>query len=156
MRASALRRSVMSSSSTTAPPPVIGWNVHDSDRPRVMSGPGVIISRAWVFSISDRIILPLAAETEPATTQAAMMSEALAPRCTRSSDRFIISLKGGFMTASRPSARNMQRPSELPAQPRLTEARRQRLDDDGVEAEVDALEAEEEQRQQHRKADIIG
>ena len=52
-----------------------------------------MMSLAWVFSISERIILPLAAEIDPPTTQAAMMSGALAPRCTRSSDRFIISLK---------------------------------------------------------------
>ena len=83
----------MSSTSTTAPPPLIGWNVQDSERPRVASGSVVIMSPACVFSISDRIILPLAAEIDPAVTQAAMMSGALAPRCTRSSDRFIISLK---------------------------------------------------------------
>ena len=83
----------MSSSSTTAPPPAIGWKVQDSDRPRVTSGSVVMMSRAWVFSISDRIILPLAAEIEFEAMQAATMSGALAPRWTRSSDRFIISLK---------------------------------------------------------------
>ena len=51
------------------------------------------MSRACELSISDRIMLPLAAEIEPAATQAAMMSDALAPPCTKSSDRFIISLK---------------------------------------------------------------
>ena len=60
---------------------------------RVTSGSVVMMSLACVFSISDRIILPLAAEIESAAMQAAMMSDALAPRCTRSSDRFIISLK---------------------------------------------------------------
>ena len=83
----------MSSSSTTAPPPAIGWNVQDSDRLLAMSGSAVMISLACEFSISERIILPLAAEIDPPLTQAAMMSRALAPRCTRSSDRFIISLK---------------------------------------------------------------
>src|SRR6185369_2505447 len=62
MRALALRRSVMSSSSTTAPPPAIGWNVHDSERPRAMSGSVVMMSRACESSISARMILPLGAE----------------------------------------------------------------------------------------------
>ena len=55
-------------------------------------------------------MFPLAAEIDPAPTQSATMSDALAPRCTRSSDRFIISLKRRFITASRPSARNMHSP----------------------------------------------
>ena len=38
------------------------------------------MSLACVFTISDRIILPLAAEIDPAATQAATMSGALAPR----------------------------------------------------------------------------
>ena len=63
--ASALRRSVMSSTSTTVPPPAIGWNVQDSERPASRSGSVVIMSRACEFSISDRIILPLAAEIDP-------------------------------------------------------------------------------------------
>ena len=83
----------MSSSKTTAPPPAIGWNVHDSDRLREMSGSVVIMSRACELSISDRIMLPLACEIEPEATQAAIMSGALAPPCTESSDSFIISLK---------------------------------------------------------------
>ena len=39
-----------------------------------------------------------------------MMSEALAPRSTKSSGSCIISLKRWFITASRPSARNMHSP----------------------------------------------
>ena len=52
-----------------------------------------MMSLAWEFSISERMILALASEIEPELTQAAMMSAALAPLSTRSSDRFIISLK---------------------------------------------------------------
>ena len=52
-----------------------------------------MISRARVLTISDRIILPLAAEIEFEAMQAETMSCALAPRWTRSSERFIISLK---------------------------------------------------------------
>jgi hypothetical protein len=88
-----LRRSVMSSSSTTPPPPFIGWNVHDNDRPRPLSGSVVIMFCASLFWISAMIILPLASEIDPPFTQAAMISETPALCCTRSSDRFIISLK---------------------------------------------------------------
>ena len=70
----------MSSTRTTAPPPLIGWKVHDSDRPRWASGSVVIMSPAWVLTISERIILPLAAVIESEVMQAAMMSGALAPR----------------------------------------------------------------------------
>ena len=52
-----------------------------------MSGSAVMISRACELSISATISLPLAAEIEPALTQAATMSRALAPRCTRSSGK---------------------------------------------------------------------
>ena len=127
----------MSSTSTTVPPPAIGWNVHDSARPLALSGSAVVMSPACEFSISETISLPLAAEIEPAPTQAATMSGALAPRCTRSSDRRIISLKRWFMTASRPSAPNMHRPCgmlfkrgvELAGQRRLALARKQRADE---------------------------
>jgi hypothetical protein len=44
---------------------------------------------------------------------------------------------------------------ELARQSRFPKARRQRLDEDGVETEVDAPEADKEQRKQHRKADVI-
>ena len=83
----------MSSSSTTAPPPAIGWKVHDSDRLLAMSGSVVMMSLACEFPISKRMILALASEIDPALTQAAAMSDALAPLCTRSSDSFIIWLK---------------------------------------------------------------
>jgi hypothetical protein len=68
------------------------------------------MSRARGFSISARIILPLAAEIDPASTQAPTIWATPAPRCIRSSDRSIISLKRWFITARRPSAANMQRP----------------------------------------------
>ncbi len=59
----------------------------------LMSGSVVMMSLACEFSISERMIFPLAADIEPALTQASTISDAVAPRCTRSSGRFIISLK---------------------------------------------------------------
>ena len=67
----------MSSTSMTAPPPAIGWNVQDSDRSLLMSGSVVMMSLACDCSISGRMILPLAADIDPAATQAAQMSAAL-------------------------------------------------------------------------------
>ncbi len=110
MRASALVRSVMSSSSSTVPPPVIGWNVQASVRPREVIGSAVTISQTRASAISARIRLPLSVEIEPADTQADTMSAAVAPRLTRSSGKVISSLKRWFITARRPSARNMHRP----------------------------------------------
>ena len=49
----------------------------------------------------------------------------------------------------------VQRGIELAGQRGFAEARRQRLDEDGVQAEVDALEADEKQRQQHGEADVV-
>ena len=73
----------MSSTSTTVPPPAIGWKVQDSDRFSLMSGSVVMISLACEFSISRRISLPLAAEIDPATTQAEMMSDAFGAAAAR-------------------------------------------------------------------------
>ena len=48
----------------------------------------------------------------------------------------------------------VQRGIELAGQRGFAEARRQRLDEDRVQAEVDALEAHEKQRQQRGEADV--
>ena len=49
----------------------------------------------------------------------------------------------------------VQRGIELAGQRGFAEARRQRLDEDGVQAEVDTLEAHEEQRQQRGEAHVV-
>ena len=49
----------------------------------------------------------------------------------------------------------VERGVELAGQRSFAEARGQRLDEDGMQAEVDALQAEEEQHQQHGKADVV-
>ena len=108
-------------------------------------------------------MLPLAAEIVPALTQAAMMSAALAPRCTRSADRFIISLKRWFITARCPSARKhaqamrhvVQRGVELACQRRLALARDQRPHENPLQAGRDVLERQEEQHVQDGQPDVI-
>ena len=99
-----------------------------------------MMSLAWEFSISERIILPLAAEIEPALTQAAMMSGALAPRCTRSSgqvhhlaEAIIHDRKTPVGGEHAQAVRHVvQRGVELAGQRRFAEARRQRLHEDGI------------------------
>ncbi|MGY4474072.1 hypothetical protein ACVILL_001486 [Bradyrhizobium sp. USDA 3364] len=49
----------------------------------------------------------------------------------------------------------VERGIELMGQRRLAEARGQRLDEDRMQAEVDALQAEEEQHEQDRQADVV-
>ena len=83
----------MSSTSMTVPPPAIGWNVQDSDRFLLKSGSVVMMSLAREYSTSCRMSRALASDIVPAATQASQMSDTSAPRCTKSSDRFIILLK---------------------------------------------------------------
>ena len=49
----------------------------------------------------------------------------------------------------------VERRIELSGQRRFSEARRQRLDENGMQAEVDALQADEEQHQQHGQPDVV-
>ena len=139
----------MSSSSTTAPPPAIGWNVHDSERPRSKSGSVVMISPACEFSISATMIFPLAVEIEPATTQALTMSA----RCCAAARQIVGQLhhlaeamihhrKPPVGAEHAQAVRHVvQGGVELTGERRFAETRRQRLDEDRVNAEIDALSA---------------
>ena len=92
-----------------------------------------------------------------------MMSEALAPRCTRSSDRCIISLKRWFITASRPSARNMHSPcgmlfsavSNWPANAASRSLAINAPHEDHLQAGRDLLQGEEEQHVEKRHSEVI-
>ena len=138
----------MSSSSTTAPPPAIGWNVQDSDRSRVTSGSVVMMSLACEFSISDRIILPLAAEIDPAPTQAAMMSDALGAalheivgQIHHLAEAMIHHREPAVGAEHAQAVRHVvQRGVELAGQRRLALARDQRLDENRLQAGRDVLQ----------------
>ena len=153
----------MSSSSTTAPPPAIGWKVHDSDRPRVTSGSVVMMSLACVFSISDRIILPLAAEIESGgdagrddVGRAGAALDEIVGQIHHFAEAVIHHREPAVGAEhAQPVRHVVQRGIELAGQRRFAEARRQRLDEDGMQAEVDALEADEEQHQQRGEADVV-
>ena len=91
VRASALRRSVMSSSRTTVAPPSIAWTVHDSDRFRVTSG-SVVMTRGPGIDISDRTICRSPPKSNSRRCRPRHSLRA-APRWMRSSEKFIISRK---------------------------------------------------------------
>ena len=121
------------------------------------------MSLACVFSISDRIILPLAAEIESERDagrddvgRAGAALHEIVGQIHHFAEAVIHHRKPAVGAEhAQPVRHVVQRGIELAGQRRFAEARRQRLDEDGVQAEVDALEADEEQRQQRGEADVV-